>query len=69
MAYLKLLRLIAVRHQLSQADPRQVTVTEIASHFGFWSSGHFSRDYKNLFGELPSVTLTNGKRHISKIPI
>ena len=69
MAYLKLLRLTAVRHQLSQADPGQITVTEIASHFGFWSSGHFSRDYKNLFGELPSVTLTKGKRHISNTPI
>jgi AraC family ethanolamine operon transcriptional activator len=61
MAYLKVLRLTAVRRQLRQVDPEQTTVADIASRFGFWSPGHFSRDYKNLFGELPSTTLAGGK--------
>lgn len=61
MAYLKVLRLTAARRQLHQADPGQTTVAEVASNLGFWSSGHFSRDYKNLFGELPSATLSGGK--------
>lgn len=65
MAYLKVLRLTAARRQLRQSEPGQTTVADVASHFGFWSSGHFSRDYKTLFGELPSATLAGGKRFYS----
>ncbi|MEB3192827.1 MAG: helix-turn-helix domain-containing protein [Snowella sp.] len=57
IAYLKILRLEGVRQALKKADPSQTTVLEIANRFGFWSAGHFTRDYKNFFGELPSVTL------------
>ncbi len=61
MAYLKVLRLTAARRQLRQSEPGQTTVADVASHCGFWSLGHFSRDYKNLFGELPSTTLSGSK--------
>lgn len=57
MAYLKTLRLQAVRAQLQGADPATTAITEIANRFGFQSLGHFSRDYKTMFGELPSETL------------
>lgn len=57
MAYLKTLRLQAVRTQLRLADPTATEITEIAHRFGFQSLGHFSRDYKTMFGELPSETL------------
>lgn len=57
MAYLKALRLQAVRTQLQRADPATTAIAEIANRFSFQSLGHFSRDYKIMFGELPSETL------------
>ncbi|WP_088889659.1 AraC family transcriptional regulator [Leptolyngbya ohadii] len=60
MAYLKTLRLQAVRTQLQLADPAAVAIAEIARRYEFQSLGHFSRDYKTMFGELPSETLKQG---------
>lgn len=57
MAYLKTLRLYAVRTQLQQTEPATTAIAEIAKRFRFRSLGHFSRDYKTMFGELPSETL------------
>jgi AraC family ethanolamine operon transcriptional activator len=57
MVYLKARRLQAVRSALQLADPDQVGVMEVARRFGFWSSGHFARDYQRCFGERPGVTL------------
>ncbi len=57
MAYLKGLRLHAVRKALLTADPVNTRVEDVATQFGFWSGGHFARDYKALFGERPSETL------------
>lgn len=57
MAYLKIQRLRAVRKTLTVATPETVSVTSIAHQFGFWSLGHFARDYKTKFGERPSETL------------
>jgi AraC family ethanolamine operon transcriptional activator len=57
MAYLKIQRLHAVRRHLKTADPAIDSVTATAQRFGFWSPGHFARDYQRLFGERPSATL------------
>lgn len=57
MAYLKLLRLQRVHRVLKNAEPSHKTVTEIASQFGFCHLGYFARDYRQVFGELPSETL------------
>lgn len=57
MEYLKIKRLNGVRRTLKTCDPNQATISAIATNWGFWSMGHFSRDYKQLFGELPSETL------------
>jgi AraC family ethanolamine operon transcriptional activator len=57
MAYLKSLRLQGVFRVLKAAQSSPETVTEVATQFGFYHLGFFSRDYKQMFGELPSETL------------
>ena len=57
MSYLKLLRLQGVHRALKAAELESQTVTEIAAQFGFYHLGYFARDYKQVFGELPSETL------------
>ncbi|NEQ33301.1 MAG: helix-turn-helix domain-containing protein [Leptolyngbya sp. SIO4C5] len=57
MAYLKARRLNQVRRYLKLADPRTEKVVDIARQWGFHHMGHFSVDYKAMFGESPSETL------------
>ncbi len=57
MRYLKIRRLNAVRQHLKASEPENCTITFLASKFGFYSPSHFTRDYKTMFGELPSETL------------
>ena len=47
----------AARSALRSAEPGSVRVSDIAARFGIWEWGRFSRDYQQLFGELPSATL------------
>lgn len=60
MAYIKLHRLHGIRRELLTADPRAVTIGGLALRWGFLNAGHFARDYRRLFGELPSQTLAGG---------
>jgi AraC family transcriptional regulator, ethanolamine operon transcriptional activator len=55
--YLNRRTLHQVRSALKASDPSRATVTEVAAQFGVWHFGRFSRDYRVLFGELPSETL------------
>jgi AraC family ethanolamine operon transcriptional activator len=57
MTYLKQQRLNGVRKALLAGNPKYETVANIAHIWGFYSPGHFARDYKILFGETPSETL------------
>ncbi|WP_026073007.1 helix-turn-helix domain-containing protein [Nodosilinea nodulosa] len=57
MAYLKTVRLNGVRRALKASDPTQATILGIANRYGFWHMGHFSHDYRQMFGESPSETL------------
>jgi len=57
MAYLKILRLQSAYRALKMAEPGDTTVTEVAAQCGFYHFGYFARDYKQVFGELPSETL------------
>jgi transcriptional regulator GlxA family with amidase domain len=50
------MRLNKVRRYLRQAADK-ATVTEAATHFGFYHFGRFSAHYRRLFGEVPSETL------------
>lgn len=52
IAFLRAERLNGVRHMLKTVN----SVTEAATHWGFWHFGHFSQEYKKMFGELPSET-------------
>ena len=54
-SYLRLVRLNAVRRELRSA-PGERTIGDLAARWGFWHMGHFSQDYKALFGETPSHT-------------
>lgn len=55
--YLNRRALHQVRRALKTADPTVATVTAIAAQFAVWQLGRFARDYRLLFGELPSQTL------------
>jgi transcriptional regulator GlxA family with amidase domain len=54
---LRMLRLSQARGALLSADCELVTVTEIATCFGFVELGRFSVEYRQVFGESPSQTL------------
>ena len=53
--YLRTMRLNAVRRALREQAPA-TTIADTAARWGFWHMGHFSQDYKALFGETPSQT-------------
>lgn len=57
MQYLWLRRMNLARHEL-QRQRSQTSVTEIALNFGFWHLGRFADEYRSMFGEPPSATLT-----------
>jgi AraC family ethanolamine operon transcriptional activator len=50
----------AARAALMDARPEDTTVSDTAAEFGFWHFGRVARDYRRLFGELPSATLRSG---------
>lgn len=57
MTYLRRLRLHRAHSELLDADPRSVTVTAVASRWGFLHFGRFAQQYRQIFGESPSATL------------
>jgi AraC-like DNA-binding protein len=61
MAFVKSVRLRHARHMLLAAD-RSTTVVAVAFACGFLNPGHFARDYRVAFGELPSATLAGAKQ-------
>lgn len=54
--FMKSRRLNAARRTLREAKP-ETTVRSAAIRWGFWHMSQFARDYRKLFGELPSETL------------
>ncbi|BFM15392.1 hypothetical protein R50073_15750 [Maricurvus nonylphenolicus] len=59
MRFVRREKLKQVRASLLQADPQQAQVGDIAAAWGFYHTGHFSRLYKQEFGESPSATLAS----------
>ena len=61
MAFARSTRLKQARKILSLGSPK-TSVTSVAFICGFGNLGHFSRDYRQAFGELPSATLARATR-------
>jgi AraC-like DNA-binding protein len=57
MDYLKRLRLDGVHRMLNRADKSRTRIIDVATEWGFWHMGHFTSDYRVMFGETPSQTL------------
>jgi AraC-like DNA-binding protein len=60
MTFLRDVRLERVRRDLLIAGNKGWSVTQIATSHGFTQLGQFSKDYRTLFGELPSQTRLRG---------
>jgi AraC-like DNA-binding protein len=56
-AYIRHQRLHGVRRSLLTAKPGPGAIKETALKWGFWHMGHFSKSYRQLFGESPMQTL------------
>ena len=50
-------RLQNVRRTLTNREAAPISVTGVATKFGFYELGRFAASYKEAFGETPSVTL------------
>ena len=61
MEFLKGLRLRHAQEMFWRSDP-STSVTSVAFRCGFHNLGHFARDYRLRFGELPSETLNRARR-------
>lgn len=59
LAYMRSLRLNAVRRALRYGSGHR-PISSIAYDWGFTHMSQFARDYKRLFGELPSDSLRQG---------
>ncbi len=56
--YARLLRLNSVRQALLKSTDPNETVTKVALRYGFTELGRFAVEYRQLFGERPSETLS-----------
>jgi len=61
--YNRILTLNIVRHKLCHSRPEE-SISTIAMDWGFYHLGHFSQQYKQLFSELPSVTIKRCRESI-----
>ena len=51
-------RMYGAHRQLWRSTSSETSVADIANAWGFWHMGQFAKDYRRLFGELPSETLS-----------
>jgi AraC-like DNA-binding protein len=56
--FIKLMRLHAARRCLLTSHNGGSSVAEVAHSLGLYEQGRFASDYRSLFGELPSQTMT-----------
>ena len=55
--FINLLKLNRAHEDLLYTDLKTTNVSDIATKWGFSHFGRFAKDYKDLFGVLPSETL------------
>ena len=60
--YLRLRRLNGVRRELRASEAGAAKITQIAMRWGFWQLGRFAVEYRTLFGERPSETLSRSPK-------
>jgi len=58
IAYLHKRRMTKARSTLLNSEPHRGAVKRAALDVGLTELGRFSRDYRRLFGESPSITLS-----------
>ena len=63
ITFLRHQRLHGVRRALLASSPMPGQVKRTAIEWGFWHMGHFTTEYRELFGESPSKTLSRRSRH------
>ncbi|MGC0365150.1 AraC-like DNA-binding protein [Rhodococcus sp. 27YEA15] len=59
--YIRDVRLRGTRDDLLHPDSSTVTVTDVATSWGFYNLGRFSSLYRELYGESPSETLRRSR--------
>ena len=55
--YIHIMRLHKIHNRLQSSHEEQINVSDIAFRYGFRHMSYFTREYKELFNELPSQTL------------
>ncbi|MGV6876192.1 AraC family transcriptional regulator [Pseudochelatococcus sp. B33] len=58
MTYLKRLRMRCIHDALRRASPGSCSIGNVAAQWGFYNGSAFARIYRQMFGELPSETLS-----------
>lgn len=66
VSFLRILRLNAV-HKALCVGSEEKQIQDIAAEWGFWHLGHFTSDYRNLFGERPSDTRKRMNRSFANL--
>lgn len=66
IAYLRCARLARVRRELHCSAYTSGRITQLAMKWGFWHLSQFSKDYYDMFGELPSTTLARASGRIGR---
>lgn len=65
--YQRWIRMCRFHRELLDAQPDRSTVTEIASRWGFTEMGRLAGEYRELFGELPRITLMRRPGHSTRL--
>jgi AraC family ethanolamine operon transcriptional activator len=67
IAYVKSLRLNAVRRDLSRTDAADHSISKIALDHGFWHLSQFAADYRKFFGETPTSTRHRSRHRVPEL--
>jgi transcriptional regulator GlxA family with amidase domain len=67
--YLRGFRMREARNALLSPDCAGLTVTQVATRFGFFELGRFAVEYRMTFGESPSETLRRASTAAAESPL